>query len=236
MADTADTTGTTEHKGPERDADKADKTAETEALAVTDAMTAPIPPTGEPSQAKQDSAASDGQTSVLPSGRGDDSETQTLATGGVASGGPERTSVLPTASHGDEAQASCDAGAASTAPTGGASGSGDWQAPFSGSADPAPGANSANATPYASGAAAPGGQGPVWSASTVAPPANDAPQPQTRSTGTLVWGSILVLLGVLLIAVGLGAHVDLVTTSIVVLAGIGAVLLIMALLPRRSRS
>ena len=54
--------------------------------------------------------------------------------------------------------------------------------------------------------------------------------------GTLVWGTILLLVGVLLVVVGLGAPIDLVTTGILLLAGIGAGLLIMALLPRRRRS
>ncbi|WP_168709490.1 hypothetical protein [Actinomyces procaprae] len=48
-----------------------------------------------------------------------------------------------------------------------------------------------------------------------------------------MWGLILLVLGGLLIAVAAGVRIDLVTAAIVLLAGVGVALLIMALLPRR---
>ncbi|RRD30646.1 hypothetical protein [Actinomyces bowdenii] len=81
----------------------------------------------------------------------------------------------------------------------------------------------------------PQAQDAVWSARTVA--GAGAAEPRGMSPATLVWGAILLLVGVLLVVVGLGVRVDLVSTGIVVLAAAGAVLLVMALIPRRgSRS
>lgn len=81
----------------------------------------------------------------------------------------------------------------------------------------------------------PQAQDGVWSARTVA--GAGTTEPQGMSPATLVWGTILLLVGVLLVVIGLGVRVDLVTTGIVILAAVGVALLVMALLPRRgSRS
>ncbi|CAM2804110.1 hypothetical protein ACSL103130_03050 [Actinomyces slackii] len=83
-------------------------------------------------------------------------------------------------------------------------------------------------------AAAGEGSDAVWSASRL-PERDDAPL--RTSPVTLVWGAVLLVVGGLLIAVGLGAQIDLAMTAILLLAGTGVALLAMAALPtRRSRS
>ncbi|SHE24855.1 hypothetical protein [Actinomyces glycerinitolerans] len=57
--------------------------------------------------------------------------------------------------------------------------------------------------------------------------------PRGVRASTLVWGLILLVLGGLLLAVAVGVKVDPVTALIVLLAGIGVALLIIALLPHR---
>lgn len=77
----------------------------------------------------------------------------------------------------------------------------------------------------------------VWTAGSLGrePQPHDKRRPIRRST--LTWGLILTALGGLLIAFGVGLHIDLVTTGIVLLAGTGVLVLVAALLPHsRGRS
>lgn len=70
----------------------------------------------------------------------------------------------------------------------------------------------------------------VWTASSL----EHEPTARRVRTGTVTWGLILACLGGLLVALGLGARVDLVLTGIVLLAGLGVAIIILALLPRRT--
>ncbi|PZU31219.1 MAG: hypothetical protein DI576_11570 [Actinomyces sp.] len=77
----------------------------------------------------------------------------------------------------------------------------------------------------------------VWTASSL----EHEPQPHHKRghirRSTLTWGLILAALGGLLVAFGAGLHIDLVTTGIVLLAGTGVLVLVVALLPHsRGRS
>ena len=77
----------------------------------------------------------------------------------------------------------------------------------------------------------------VWTAGSLGrePQPHDKRRPIRRST--LTWGLILTALGGLLIAFGVGLHIDLVTTGIVLLAGTGVLVLVAALIPHsRKRS
>ncbi|WP_158247693.1 hypothetical protein [Actinomyces qiguomingii] len=84
-------------------------------------------------------------------------------------------------------------------------------------------------------------EGDVWSGSpkqTGAQPQDAPTAPRTAAphgvqAGTLVWGLTLLVLGGLLLAVAMGTRIDLVTAVIVLLAGLGLALLVMALLPHR---
>ena len=77
--------------------------------------------------------------------------------------------------------------------------------------------------------------GPVWSAGTIAD--RDRPQaPQDIKGSTLLWGAFLLLVGGLLIAAGLGLRFDFTTTAIACLAGLGALLVVAALIPKGRRS
>jgi len=76
---------------------------------------------------------------------------------------------------------------------------------------------------------------PVWSAGTVTD--RDQPQaPQDIKGSTLLWGAFLLLVGGLLIAAGLGLRFDFTTTAIACLAGLGALLVVAALIPKGRRS
>ena len=76
---------------------------------------------------------------------------------------------------------------------------------------------------------------PVWSAGTVTD--RDQPQaPQDIKGSTLLWGAFLLLVGGLLIAAGLGLRFDFTTTAIACLAGLGILLVVAALIPKRRRS
>ena len=76
---------------------------------------------------------------------------------------------------------------------------------------------------------------PVWSARTVTE--QDRPQaPQDIKGSTLLWGAFLLLVGGLLIAAGLGLRFDFTTTAIACLAGLGALLVVAALIPKGRRS
>ena len=74
----------------------------------------------------------------------------------------------------------------------------------------------------------------VWSGSSLAR-GPEAEEPARRSgprPGTLLWGLILVTIGVVLLATGLGLRIDPVSAAIVLLAAAGAALLVIAVLPR----
>ena len=76
---------------------------------------------------------------------------------------------------------------------------------------------------------------PVWSAGTVSD--RDRPQaPRDIKGSTLLWGAFLLLVGGLLIAAGLGLRFDFTTTAIACLAGLGALLVVAALIPKGRRS
>jgi cytochrome c oxidase subunit IV len=62
---------------------------------------------------------------------------------------------------------------------------------------------------------------------------NEHQHPSTARGGTVVWGVILVLTGLAVVAVGTGVEVDLQAALIVVLAVAGVGLLVKALLPGR---
>ena len=51
-----------------------------------------------------------------------------------------------------------------------------------------------------------------------------------------MWGAFLLLVGGLLIAAGLGLRFDFTTTAIACLAGLGILLVVAALIPKRRRS
>ncbi|ARD42076.1 hypothetical protein [Actinomyces gaoshouyii] len=64
----------------------------------------------------------------------------------------------------------------------------------------------------------------------------EEPVPWRRaSTGTIIWGILLLALGGLTIAAGVGLRVDLQLATIGVLGVLGVVLLILAILPHRDR-
>ena len=71
----------------------------------------------------------------------------------------------------------------------------------------------------------------VWSSSSLTP----APRPAPRRPRpfTLVWGLALLAVGSLLIAISLGTDIDLLTTGVVLLSGLGLALLVLAVLPSR---
>lgn len=96
---------------------------------------------------------------------------------------------------------------------------------------PAASAATGTATGTATAAVGPNDDG-VWSASR---PAAEAPVPvsHSRRPGTVAWGVFLAALGGLLIAVGVGIHLDLAQITIGLVAGAGLLLVALAFLPRR---
>ena len=74
---------------------------------------------------------------------------------------------------------------------------------------------------------------PVWSAGTVTGKDQQPPTPRDIKGSTLLWGAFLLLVGGLLIAAGLGLRFDFTTTAIACLAGLGILLVIVALIPKR---
>ncbi|WCA43362.1 hypothetical protein [Actinomyces oris] len=101
---------------------------------------------------------------------------------------------------------------------------------------PLPASDKAGAETASAGSApASSASSPVWSAGTVTE--QDRPQaPQDIKGSTLLWGAFLLLVGGLLIAAGLGLRFDFTTTAIACLAGLGALLVVAALIPKRRRS
>ena len=78
--------------------------------------------------------------------------------------------------------------------------------------------------------------GTVWSAGTVAGQNQQPQAPRDIRGSTLLWGAFLLLVGGLLIAAGLGLRFDFTTTAIACLAGLGILLVVAALIPKRRRS
>lgn len=101
---------------------------------------------------------------------------------------------------------------------------------------PLPASQDAGADTASTGSApASSASSPVWSAGTVSD--RDRPQaPQDIKGSTLLWGAFLLLVGGLLIAAGLGLRFDFTTTAIACLAGLGALLVVAALIPKGRRS
>ena len=101
---------------------------------------------------------------------------------------------------------------------------------------PLPASQDAGADTASTGSApASSASSPVWSARTVTE--QDRPQaPQDIKGSTLLWGAFLLLVGGLLIAAGLGLRFDFTTTAIACLAGLGALLVVAALIPKGRRS
>lgn len=71
----------------------------------------------------------------------------------------------------------------------------------------------------------------VWSSSSLTPAPRQAPR--RARPFTLVWGLALLAVGSLLIAISLGTDIDLLTTGVVLLSGLGLALLVLAILPSR---
>ena len=71
----------------------------------------------------------------------------------------------------------------------------------------------------------------VWSSSSLTPAPRQAPR--RARPFTLVWGLALLAVGSLLIAISLGMDIDLLTTGVVLLSGLGLALLVLAVLPSR---
>ena len=84
--------------------------------------------------------------------------------------------------------------------------------------------------PDRTGPRPPGGDA-VWRSSSLTP----APRPAPRRPRpfTLVWGLALLAVGSLLIATSLGMDIDLLTTGVGLLSGLGLALLVLAVLPSR---
>ena len=100
---------------------------------------------------------------------------------------------------------------------------------------PLPASQDAGAETASAGSPPTSSSGPVWSAGTVTE--QDRPQaPQDIKGSTLLWGAFLLLVGGLLIAAGLGLRFDFTTTAIACLAGLGALLVVAALIPKGRRN
>ena len=100
---------------------------------------------------------------------------------------------------------------------------------------PLPAPQAAGAETASAGSPPTSSSGPVWSAGTVTE--QDRPQaPQDIKGSTLLWGAFLLLVGGLLIAAGLGLRFDFTTTAIACLAGLGGLLVVAALIPKKRRS
>lgn len=100
---------------------------------------------------------------------------------------------------------------------------------------PMPTSEEAGADTASADSASTSSSSPVWSAGTVTE--HDRPQaPQDIKGSTLLWGAFLLLVGGLLIAAGLGLRFDFTTTAIACLAGLGALLVVAALIPKKRRS
>ena len=102
---------------------------------------------------------------------------------------------------------------------------------------PLPASQDAGAETASTGSApASSASSPVWSAGTVTGQDQRPQAPQDIKGSTLLWGAFLLLIGGLLIAAGLGLRFDFTTTAIACLAGLGALLVVAALIPKGRRS
>ena len=91
-------------------------------------------------------------------------------------------------------------------------------------------------SPPTDSAPAASASGPVWSAGTVTGEEKQPQAPGDIKGSTLLWGTFLLLVGGLLISAGLGLRFDFTTTAIVCLAGLGVLLVVVALIPMGRRS
>ncbi|WP_159626039.1 hypothetical protein [Actinomyces sp. zg296] len=81
-----------------------------------------------------------------------------------------------------------------------------------------------------------GAQSAAWTPARPSGPLPGAPEARRRaSTGTIIWGALLLALGALTVATGAGLRVDLQLATIGVLGLLGAALLIVAIMPHRGR-
>lgn len=85
------------------------------------------------------------------------------------------------------------------------------------------------AGPEATGSPSPG----VWNEHTLKTPASTDPGPRRSRASTMLWGVFLIATGAVCLATGLGAGIDPVMAGIVLLAGLGVLLLLAGLLPRK---
>ena len=177
-------------------------------------------------------ASGDTRPLTMPLPTSDGVATDVLSTEGAPSGTDQ---VART----DDADAKSKAEAPTDAPTSPAASSAQNQNGFSTAFDTDPfgreGKNGKGRVTSADSAPASSTPGPVWSAGTVTE--QDRPQaPQDIKGSTLLWGAFLLLVGGLLIAAGLGLRFDFTTTAIACLAGLGGLLVVAALIPKKRRS
>lgn len=75
----------------------------------------------------------------------------------------------------------------------------------------------------------------VWNAESLAA-ASPAPAQARGRTTTMIWGAFLIAVGAVCLAIGAGLAIDPVMAGIIILAGLGVLLLVAALVPRRRRA
>ena len=177
-------------------------------------------------------ASGDTRPLTMPLPTSDGVATDVLSTEGAPSGTDQ---VART----DDADAKSKAAAPTDVPTSPTASSAQNQNGFSTAFDTDPfgreGKNGKGRVTSADSAPASSTSSPVWSAGTVTE--QDRPQtPQDIKGSTLLWGAFLLLVGGLLIAAGLGLRFDFTTTAIACLAGLGALLVVAALIPKGRRS
>lgn len=90
-------------------------------------------------------------------------------------------------------------------------------------------------TPLTSGPPPGSTSGPITDDSPSVAGASSRRQREGIRSTTIVWGLVLMAAGALVVAVGLGYRMDVVTFAVIVSAGLGVALLLLAVLPRRQR-
>ena len=95
---------------------------------------------------------------------------------------------------------------------------------------PLPASQDAGAETASVGSPPTSSSSPVWSAGTVTGKDQQPPAPRDIKGSTLLWGAFLLLVGGLLIAAGLGLRFDFTATAIACLAGLGVLLVVIALI------
>ncbi|WP_167148735.1 hypothetical protein [Actinomyces sp. ZJ308] len=158
----------------------------------------------------------------------------------VLSTGEAPDDSVPDAPSADAETTETEAMAVTDTITSPASSSASNQDGFSTAFDAAPfgqdGRNGRSRSASADSAPASSAPDSVWSAGTVAGKDQQPQAPSDIRGSTLLWGAFLLLVGGLLIAAGLGLRFDFTTTAIVCLAGLGALLVVAALIPKRRHS